>query len=300
MLRYLTLTTPDFLLILALEMRNVPQVRTMRNMRSGLLTLIGTVVLVWSASAQDQAGRAKYEVIRETINFLATDRVVSKDTNFRISCETLDYDCFRRQLSSQPIAGIERWYNTWRSMTATDEAGLVSLRNQIFTDIFERQGKGYRRQLAGYEEYISRVGHLIEQYPDGVTMVDTAMDTTGNAMLTSSDAATLLSPDPTQFSSTEENSKETPVQMVYFALATGIIALLLAVVSLLRKKARQFPVEFHRLPEQLDEMSLRLKRLERQTSDPQIKDAVVNLTEIMESVEKRVVALENDFRADRR
>jgi len=112
--------------------------------------------MVWSALAQDQTDRAKYELIRETINFLATDKAVSPDTSFRISCETLDYDCFKQQLSSNPVNGIERWYNAWRSMQATDEAELATLRNQIFSDIFERPGKGYRKQLAGYKAYVAR------------------------------------------------------------------------------------------------------------------------------------------------
>src|SRR5690606_13333095 len=100
-------------------------------MRRGLLTLVYTAVKVWSTFAQDQRDRAKYELIRETINFLATDKRVSQDTSFRISCETLDYDCFKQQLSGNPVNGIERWYNSWRSMKATDEAGLTALRDQV-------------------------------------------------------------------------------------------------------------------------------------------------------------------------
>lgn len=262
-------------------------------MRSVLLTLIGIGMLIWNVSAQDQAGQAKYELIRETINFLATDHVVSRDTNFRISCETLDYDCFRQQLSSQPIAGIERWYNSWRSMTATDKAGLATLRNQVFADIFERQGKGYRKQLVSYQGYISRVEHLVDQFPDGMPIQENAMDIFSDTALAPPDNRTgLHSTNPEQRSDRNDNP-EKDTMIAYFALAMSIIALIMAALLIFRKGDRQMPAEFQGLPERLDELSMRMKRLERQATDPQIKDAITSLTDIMESVEKRVVELEN-------
>src|SRR3546814_17768777 len=105
-------------------------------MRSGLLTLSCWVMLTWSAFAQEQVDRAKYELIRETINFLATDKAVSQDTTFRISCETLNYGCFGQQLADNTIAGIARWYNRWQSVSVTDEAALVTLKDRYFADIF--------------------------------------------------------------------------------------------------------------------------------------------------------------------
>src|SRR5690606_25843429 len=87
-----------------------------------------------------------------------------------------DYGCFKQQLSGNPIAGIERWYNAWRSMKATDEAGLTTLRNQLFTDIFERPGKGYRKQLAGYKAYVARTENLIHPSVDEVPVEQIALD----------------------------------------------------------------------------------------------------------------------------
>ena len=65
--------------------------------------MICTAIAAFGALAQERTEQVNYELIRETINFLASDKAVSQDTNFRISCETLDYDCFKQQLSSKPI-----------------------------------------------------------------------------------------------------------------------------------------------------------------------------------------------------
>src|SRR5690606_20838513 len=121
---------------------------------------IFTAVLIGNALAQGQVDEAKYEIIRETIHFLATDNRVSRDTGFRISCETLDYGCFKQQLSSNTIAGIDQWYNRWRSATVTDEAALAAFRDRVLADILDRPGKAYRKELAGYESYRARVDQL--------------------------------------------------------------------------------------------------------------------------------------------
>ncbi|WP_257667023.1 hypothetical protein [Parapedobacter tibetensis] len=262
-------------------------------MRRGLLTIVCMVVLVWGAFAQDQADQAKYELIRETINFLATDKAVSKDTNFRISCETLDYDCFKQQLSNKPIAGIERWYNSWRSMTATDEAGLVALRDQLFADILERPGKGYRKKLAGYDGYSSRIEYLIHQYADGMPMEEAAVDTAPAPPI---NPAELHPTNPEQL--TNDNPEKDDTMIAYLAIAIGIIALIIAALPIFKKREQQLPTDFQGLQEQLDELAVRMKRLEQRIADNETKDAIASLTEIMESVEKRVVELENSSESD--
>src|SRR5690606_6557881 len=246
---------------------------------------------VWSALAQDQTDRAKYELIRETINFLATDKAGSPDTSFRISCETLDYDCFKQQLSSNPVNRIERWYNAWRSMQATDEAELATLRNQIFSDIFERPGKGYRKQLAGYKAYVARTEGLIRHRVDEVPADQIAVDSDEMPPQHSSQADIIY---PEQTNVENENPEKEETMIAYLALTLALIALIVVAFPLFKKKEPQPTADLDGLQVRLDELVVRMKRLERKLSDSQLKDeAITNLTEIMESVEKRVVELEN-------
>ena len=265
-------------------------------MRIGLLTIVFIAVTVWSATGQEQVDYAKYELIRETVNFLATDKAVSQDTNFKLSCEKLDYDCFKQQLASRPIAGIERWYNSWQSITATDEAGLVALRDQVFADIFERPGKSYRKQLVGYEPYLSRIEELIHPPLDDVPLTQTAVDTTTEPLLSPTD---LYSANTEQHTDQIDNPEKENTMIAYFALAIGIIALIIAVLPLFRKREQQLPIDFQGLQEQLDDLAQSMKRLDHKIADSQVKDeAINNLTDIMESIEKRVVDLEIRSRFD--
>ncbi|MFC3197037.1 hypothetical protein ACFOET_05370 [Parapedobacter deserti] len=260
-------------------------------MKSSLLTLFYISVLAWNAFAQDEVDKAKYELLRETINFLATDKAVSKDTGFTITCETLDYNCFKQQLSKNSIAGIERWYSAWQSMEVADEAGLVALRNQVFADILERPGKGYRKQLTGYNDFVTRLENLIhspvEEVPAEQLAVDTALESPLGA----------VGPNPIypeQVADNIDNPENNHTMIAYLAIAIGILALVVAALPIFNKRDSQPAVDFQRLEERLDELGMRIKRLEQQIADNQLeRDAIANLTAIMESVEKRVSELEN-------
>jgi len=255
-------------------------------MRNCLLSLLIVVSLVCTAFAQSQSDSAKFEIIRETINFLATDKVVSADTTFRITCDVLDYDCFRRELSSEPIAGIVRWFDSWRNMAASNEAGPVALRDKIFADIFNRPGKGYRKQLPHYETYITRVDQLINPPAPESPLDEVSMDPIEEV------PPIYLAPEE-EYINTPEVEENAQPMIAYFALACSLLALLLVARLVFRKKEVEASNAFLDLSERLDDLSMRLQRLENKLLDNQLKgEAVATLTEIMESVERRVVELE--------
>lgn len=256
-------------------------------------------MLVWGAFAQEQAGRAKYELIRETINFLATDKSVSKDTAFRISCEAPDYTCFGQQLASEPIAGIGPWYDRWRAMAAADEKDLAKLRNRIFTDIFERPGKGYRKKLAAYEAYVARTASLIAPpapatVPEAVAADEGIAEDTLLEGVADNAGLHAIYPDPAT-DQIDNPENETPM-IAYLAFAIGLIALALVALPMIRKKEQQPSLDSDGLEElhsRLDGIASRMKSLEQKTTDAHAAEAMIHLTDIMESVEKRVVELEN-------
>jgi len=258
-------------------------------MRSVLLVVVGALYLAGDALAQSPVDQSKYEIIRETINFLATDKAVSKDTSFRITCETLDYDCFKQQLASDPVAGIERWYNAWRAMKVTDEAGLVALRKQVLADILERPGKGYRKQLAGYGAYVAKTESLLQPDVDEVPV-----DQVADMALESSDSAVGSQTIYPESAGPNDNPETENSMIAYLALVIGIAALVLVALPMLKKKEPTATADLQSIHARLDELAIRMRRLEQRTADGQLKEEVLtSLTEIMESVEKRVVELEN-------
>lgn len=264
-------------------------------MRRAMLALVCWAMLAWSAWAQEQTDRAKFELIRETINFLATDKAVSGDTTFRVSCETLDYACFDQQLVGNPIAGIERWYSRWRSMAAADEAGLKALRGRIFADIFEREGKGYRKQLAAYDGYVAHTAELIDPSTESALPdPDVAVEDTLSERVPDHAGSQVIYPEHVT-DPIDNTEKENPM-IAYFAIAIGLIALAIAALPFLRKKEPVQAEDFDGLEEmhrRLDGIALRMKNLEQKMTDAQASEAMSHLTDIMESVEKRVVELEN-------
>src|SRR3546814_11578130 len=105
-------------------------------------------------------------------------------------------------------------------MTTTDTAGLIALRDRIFADIFERQGKNYRKKLIGYESYVSRTQQLIDQYPDGMSLEEAAAVDIG---MTASDSLAGLYPtEPEPPTLENEHSEKDNPMIDYPALALCI------------------------------------------------------------------------------
>src|SRR5690606_15257385 len=99
---------------------------------------------------------------------------------------------------------------------------------------------------------------------------------------------------PEQTNEGNENPEKEDTMIAYLAITLAIIALVLVALPLFKKKEPQPVADFYGLQERLDELAVRMKHLEQKLSDGQVKDeAITNLIEIMESVEKRVVELEN-------
>ena len=287
-----------FLPILAVMIGNNEMLPLKFNhMRKSLLSIIFTTVLIGNALAQGQVDEAKYEIIRETIHFLATDNRVSRDTGFRIACETLDYDCFKQQLSSNTIAGIDQWYNRWRSAAVTDEAALVAFRDRVLADILDRPGKAYRKELAGYESYRARVDQLARLPVGEIPAEQAVADTDQAAAFNAPEIRTTYPPDTADQPESPESGSN---GIAYIALVIGLLALVLAAWQRFGKNTPQSADGIQDIHERLDELSARVRRLETKTEDSQMGEAVTSLTDIMESIEKRVVELENGSKPDMR
>src|SRR3546814_11519043 len=119
-------------------------------------------------------------------------------------------------------------------MTTTDTAGLIALRDRIFADIFERQGKNYRKKLIGYESYVSRTQQLIDQYPDGMSLEEAAAVDIG---MTASDSLAGLSPNEPEPPTIEnDNSAKNNPMIASLALSLGLLELIIAFLPILQKK----------------------------------------------------------------
>lgn len=271
-------------------------------MRERLLLLLCFLLWMETSLAQNRAEVAKFELIRETIDFLATDRAVSQDTSFRISCVLPEFDCIAEELAAkQPIAGIGQWYDRWRAMPVTDSAELVALKNRILGDVVERSGKGYRKQLAGYDGYVDRINTLIDHFAQGAAIRSVASSTDevteGSVPAKLSDEDRWADTDPVSSALRHNVQQDSPLKtensmMLYLALGLGVGALIIAILTLLQLRKLQHSNELESLTARMAELSRQVDRLERRLGDSQHKEAVSHLTEIMEKIEKRVVVLE--------
>src|SRR5690606_2843764 len=98
-------------------------------------------------------------------------------------------------------------------------------------------------------------------------------------------------------STSNSDSPAASTWLLYLALGLAALALVCSYLALTRKKEPTLPLTLENTPERVDELTLRLRRLERIVKESQSEEAVANLVSIMESVEKRVAELESKFKS---
>src|SRR5690606_849433 len=153
--------------------------------------------------------------------------------------------------------------------SATDEAGLKTVRDQIFADIFERSGKGYRKQLAAYNGYVTRTADLIAPTAENIRPEEAIEDTIPESV---HDHAGSQAVYPEQLTDQIDNPEKENTMIAYLAIAIGLVALAIAALPLIKKKEPQQPTDFDGLEElhrRLDGIALRMKNLEQKITDAQ-------------------------------
>lgn len=250
---------------------------------------------VYGQSEQDNADFSKFELIRATLNFLSSDHIVSTDTTFRLSCDHLDYECVESSGVFNVVTGIETWYKRWKAVPVSDSLSVVKLKDRLIADVIERRGKGYRRQLPHYEAFVLQTNGILENFnssqmlntlgrneSDEVAMRVDGFDG-GNVQDGSSN---------TSHDANAANTSDTTNWLVYLALCLSVIAAVMSYLAMTKKKEQNLPLSVLGTPERLDDLTMRLRRLERSVNESHSEEAVRNLTEIMELVERRVAELE--------
>src|SRR5690606_28120301 len=145
---------------------------------------------------------------------------------------------------------------------------------------FERPGKGYRKQLAGYGAYNARMTDLIAPPGEAEYQEGTVEDTILEERVP--DHAGLQPIYPEQVIDQNDNPENENTMIAYLAIAIGLTALVIAAWPFIRKEEPDQPAKLDGLEElhlRLDGIALRMKNLEQNISDAQMADAMTHLTE---------------------
>src|SRR5690606_2562567 len=131
----------------------------------------------------------------------------------------------------------------------------------------ERPGKGYRKQLAGYDGYVARTADLIAPSAEILPVEETGEDTVAELV---PDHAGLQPIYPEQQLDQIDNPEKENTMIAYLAIAIGLVALVIAALPFIKKKELEQPADFDGVEElhrRLDGIALRMKNLEQKISE---------------------------------
>lgn len=250
------------------------------------------MMILWllstSTHAQSTSESIKYEILRETVHFLATDPKVSSNTTLEITCANGDYGCFEKQVGNT-ITNISRWFNSWKEIKVEDAKDLIYLKNKIHEEIVDRNGKTYRKDLADYQAYLTKVDDLIDSYPLSDNQVE---DQFPSFSLT-------YQSEPTEGLRSENKVNNAPnnnlnTMLLYLALTMGGLALFFALrPPVLKKEAENKKKQLSHLSREIARINILIEEIHPKHSEKKSREAYSVLHTKLEGIEKRLVELEN-------
>jgi len=211
-----------------------------------------------AAPAQKKCDSIRFEMIRETVNFLATDTKISGDVHFKVVCSKPSYSCLEASINEKKLHGVIAKVRVWdakKQNNTPDE--LHSLRERIWKETFDPENKSYRKKLPVYKAYEKKMTELLRaagyqakrvkpeaESPDSSESQAGQQDSTERftpPRVIPADTAKrpLVTEPPTKKESSMQNN------LLIVALAAAAVAIVTSFLALLKKpeKRRQLPLQ---------------------------------------------------------
>lgn len=211
------------------------------------LLLILLVGLIPRLCSGQNADNIRFEMIKETINFLGKDSKISKSKSFSLNCNKIKliekYACLEASITDQIFNGkkallarVRKWDEKKKGNTSAD---LLKLKTSIFDDIINPVEKQYRQtEIPEYSAYLQKVDELIAGVKSNSTITrQSTTDQVGgpNDLDLQSTQAIIDKQQRSLDSLKSEMSKysvSTPNNNIaYIALAAAIIGVIIGFVS---------------------------------------------------------------------
>jgi hypothetical protein len=131
-----------------------------------IITLLVVSTLFSQAPSKQALDSAKYQIIRATVDFLATDtKTFGKVKASCANCDVTDYEALKKYANDNKLAKVPDYINEWKkeSLDSTKEnwlASIVLFRKKIHDKIANGQKKE-RQKITGYERYNSKLDSII-------------------------------------------------------------------------------------------------------------------------------------------
>lgn len=245
-----------------------------------LLTLIPSLLF----SQKNNGDNLKFEIIKATVNFFATDSVAYyKFLNGKsLNCSTLDYACIADFCKKNDVGSVQKKVEEWKAKPSNSADDVKKLSALIIEDLSKKE---YRKNLDSFKKFTQTLNQLAASFSESKPEVEEEAETPQVAEVTKPEVVNVTPSDST------EKSSNLPI----ISLIIAIIALLAALYAIFKGNAGSASAnsesknpDYHILKEDLKEIRTRLSQRQNVDFKP-IEDK-------LKSIENRLGQLENQPR----
>ncbi len=131
-------------------------------MKKYLLVLLMLPAVLW-AQQQKDIDSIKFEMIKATVHFYATDTTLYKKGIPLSKCLfNQGYDCLKKFSDTVGLIRVSEKVNDWEDIACGTPEELQKLKEKIIMDLTGSKDKDYRKKLPEYSGYIKSMDYLIK------------------------------------------------------------------------------------------------------------------------------------------
>jgi len=114
--------------------------------------------------AQANGDSLKFEIIKETVNFFASDSSAYKGLRGKtLTCGKVDYSCISDYCTRNDVGSIQKKVDEWQKAPSATGDDLTNLVSKITTDL---SNKEYRKKLDSFKKFKETVNQLASSFAE--------------------------------------------------------------------------------------------------------------------------------------
>ncbi|QXV63615.1 hypothetical protein INP83_10845 [Mucilaginibacter sp. 21P] len=267
------------------------------------------ILLPYKVMAQGDYDKIRFDIIKETVNFLATDPKISTLKDFHVKCSKPDYQCLEANINDKKLRGVLQRVRGWDNKKENNgREDILRLKERIWKDIIDAPGKEYRRALPDYGAYVKKIDQLLRgiaitpgraaQSPVPRTELKTRPATLGVVPDKVDEQELSDSPGQKNTEMVKENDNTTNKEvdfmddkMSLFAIVTSLTAILISFLALFRKAPKVKAPAVPAPPVQLYADVAETRRLQQEFV--KVNQLLEQNDQLCKLLEKRLIELES-------
>lgn len=249
------------------------------------------IFLPFSLFAQNNGDSLKFEIIKSSLSFLATDIETFKESSGKAAnCNNGDYACLIEYSKKNKLEGSDRKVTAWRKEKTASQAEIEALGDKIVAELTSGNSRGRRKELPAFAEYQKQLSLLAASFTETPEPQTQAAE---NENISPPPQPPATNQTPTIQDEAKTESKLPIISLISSLLALAIGGLVFARDSKSSQASKKYNADYLILKEDIKELKTRIAQKQPVDLKP-LQDKLNNIETRVEKLEHLPRITENE------